>query len=989
MLLVFLLFRFTLHESTPVSMSDIFNQQSLKQAMTTIIRAQGASEQDNLMLYLQSLRVDIKPATSEITWAELPAYLHSRGAKLYKPRQIRVDELVDPETVLLPNVLEVLQRPGGLNMPVGEGGYIPSYRPSHETLPPLETAVNAIAYHTALLQTQGASDAQFQAYIKVAEDLVSVINTYRFSTGTLSGQANRLLDAYAVRNGKNGNHANKTLSSQGLTALALVDLLEDTLPIAKHEATIPLMYQLQKYIYTPEQQEITGEPTGLPPVHGNNAAGLPFLGKKKKERTLEALALADGLIREVSALLKEAQTTKTSAAGIALTDPAYASLTFSREVAGLLTKEYWYMMCGTLFPKGETYDQTKLDKKTRNIWSASYVLHLIANMVSYRPMESALNCMNCTADTPSLAKFSATQGGMDAFVQILLSADEPKHFIYADNIYLYYPDDDEWYSIDLTKGEANVTQEMSMAVAIYLLRNGWCTDDGDPLFNMTWAFIAMYIVPLCSVDSICLLMNLQIKNPGQGSGCPWTFIHNHACSTVLAHAWIKRGKPKPTPENIEILAKDTGIDFKLELRTNNIKERLLAAQKRMVPVGDKRTVREIIPMDLLGWDVTYTEFGFTPVLSYERLLKSIVCPQPSSSTFDTPLKKNIHKYVQSVANSYVGAWAYPNLNSMVKEYTTNYWNSIQNQIRGNQKGQQMVTDLMVKTINQSAYQEALSFLDPESPLHEQDWPAKLFGKKPIEKKEPRRFSRREYLGPGNAKARSTRLARARAEGKFFENQALSKIAELMERIDPETRAAVAAVIPSGKGREEIDLLVGTTLELARRAVPGPALASYWEKAYLGELEPAELSSETGIYFNTAADMAIILPPYATGLVTDNLFAAVTGQRPPATQAEAIAIYSPIARELNLENWIDKLRSDELARRTQKYITLSEAAIEVLLHPAAIPRTKFETATPSQAANPYVEYGIAAESPYGALDARGPRTKGQKRRETRKRQQMRR
>lgn len=1008
-------------------MSDIFNSQGIRASLSEYARERNIETPiDHLQQFILAQVAPLEAQATEFGYAGLPEFLFESKYPVYRAMPIPSIEEVPIEELAPTRLIEALNQQGEyLEIPVGDQGRFPKYEPGHKVYEALHSAVRAIVAHIGPLMLENPTKYH-ESYIDEAMQVVETINKTRFSTGTLSGQAHRLVDGLNVRNGVAGNHKNRPLADLGLDLIQCVHLLEQTLPFDDSEPPIDLTMQLNEYIYTKEEREALGKSDDLPPITANTKAGLPWQQNVQKGDVIpSAVFLADHFIVEVSDLLKDTlfktgQVSNLSAAGAAAAGHEFQAQ-FSKKLTSLLNGKYWYLRCGMLFPKGERYDVTKLATKTRNIWSAPFVTHLLANQVSGIPMKRSLNYLTCDEYTPSLSKFAATQGGMEQLVNKLLSEEQPTALIYADNIYFYYPDTEDWYSIDLTKGEANITREMAMSVAAYLLLNGWTDEDSNPMFSYTWAIIALYVIPSCTVDSMALLKNLLLLNPGQGSGNAWTFINNHLASTILWQEWIKAGKPRPTEDMVKDLSSRTGIDFKLELYTPKLKSKLVAAKEHTLPFDNTNEPRTIVEMDMLGWDVTYTEFGATPVLNKARLFNSYVCPQPTKQTMDSGVKKNVHKYVQALSVLYVGGWAYPGLRSAVSEYVENYWNSVQNSITQLQLDEEVVLESVAEAIRKSNYSEVLELLNPDTPPHEQDWSTTLYAPKQIMTRSSKRFARRERLVQellamnttkesskekkvnlgkmGNAQTR--RLQGAIRSGIWsnavFDNKSFVRMMDLVSRLAPGAVAAKRAKADASAGGAA---LVAQAYEQALNdsQLPVKSLMELWDQLLDGKMNPVFASTAYGIPIKFTNVMAAVPPAIkSNGMVGPVAFKLVTGYDMHGATA------SPGEIEDYMDEWQEfarragesRLDEELLAQATSSYLVYTEALLDQFnkATPLATKEPK-RAKTLSEAQNPVTAMKIGTEASLAEIARKtgnayvAPlvqlRNKTQKRRDTRKR-----
>jgi hypothetical protein len=878
-------------------MSDIFNQESAKSSFLGLIRRQGiVTDSTNILEYFVGQIEEVPRIYGDLKMGGLAKYCIEHNIPIQKPRGIPEDVIIVAKDVFGAKGVSRL----GINpdtemrMPLGKRVVIPFYNPNHSVTDPLYSCISAYSYHLAMLLATTPEKLQDTDWIVLGQEIVDTLNTVRFCTGTLDGQMNRLAQGTAIKEGLNGKHKNKSFRELGLTVQLVSEMLAETLPLNQDVMGFTLTHKLIGYMYTPEEAEMLGVDTDIPSVRAARSAGLPFGSKKKGDVSLEALALADSFLVLVSDTIggDSVELKPRSAVGKAYKDPVKAAEEFTKLIMENLSGDYWYMAASMLFPKAERYVYADIKTKTRNISAASFITHLLGNQITFGPAENALNALNCSRPTPSLAKFSATQGGMDQFVNILLEADVTSSWVYADNIYMYYPRSDTWYSLDLEKGEANATREMAMAVAVYFLREGWSDESHNPLFNQTWAYIAMYVIPLCVVDGISLIGNLQLSNPGQSSGNPWTFLINHVCSTILLHFWTQAGKPEPSnAAAMEELKQKSGIDFKIELATKDVVKRLRDLPDKSIPIKDNRRGRTFVELDLLGWDVTHTDFGYTPVLARDRLVKSFACPQPPRGAFRYRFMEIIHKYVQAFGLLSCGAWAYPVMSRVVTEYMENYWLKIKvaKPLDENDEMAAELMEIMDEAIDNSAYKDELELLKGLKPLHLTDWADTLYGRKEKQIRDPKSTESRVFAGitrqDGESdfafhKRLSSEISALRRSGNLVEDPAYASLEKLVHGIAPgdykrEIDMALATV-----GTKAYRTLVESSKEVADKVTYklGPSAVEVWSQVVTGELQPGAAVLLTGLSVDLVNRVKFLPPPVGSIFAQDPMvYLSVTGR----------------------------------------------------------------------------------------------------------------
>lgn len=943
-------------------MSDIFNQQGLKSKFSSIIKSENQESNDILVVFNSFSDISLDTA-EDIEYTDLGSALLEHSVKVFRPKPY--DELINvPFTeAASPRMLDLYEEQLGskdVSLPIGAGQILPTYKPGHEITPPLSTLANSLAFEY-MKYIEGSSNPEFDSAIyRTIKELLEIQGATRFSTGSLLGQVKRIAAGQDVAYGRNGHHKNKSFRELGLTPYKVMGWLDEYMPIGEGEPDFKLTNTLDWLVYTPQEAELMGVPDSLPAITHSSAAGLPWLGKKKGEVAISALITANMLIKDTSRILKETlfsgsndplEAKREGVAAETAKSKTRSAGQFSSEILKMITTEYSYTMMGLLFPKGERYHRADHLNKTRNIWSASYVTHLLGSIISDQPAKRMLNVITSSEPTPSLSKFSPTQGGMDALVNRILEATDITELVYADNAYMYFPREDVWYSIDLTKGEANCTRDIAMTTAMYLLTRGWTSNDGVPLYNYTWAYLALYMIPYTTVDSISILKNFQIKNPGQGSGNPWTFLNNHVLTTILMNKWRAMGRPRPTAQVIEKLSSETGIDFKVELVVPEFKKKLLEAREHSLPVEDRIRPRTIVSMDMLGWDVTHTQYGFTPVLAKERLFKSIACPQPPSSTFSSHIAKQVHKYIQNVALLYVGGWAYPCIAQTIEGYALNHWNTIDSMLRNNPNYD--LEKALTKAVDMSPFREVMELINIRKPMHEQNYASVLYTPKDRPRVQPKKMMSSPFLirKDENVAQYTRRMAKIRQENDMVSEE-WAPIKGLISRLF--AREALGENIKlrenfsKGKIRE---LMTSIEQQLKERGMG----MEVWHQAYLTSSPPE------GLKGNLAQLLVSLTPPWTKSLPRE-VFRRLLGYDPigsgsaPELTSDEKYYYNVQSLEHNRIEYLRKLNEDDISIYANKYMVYSSTLLSTML-PEKVEWPEQRSMKVQDAMNPFMVKGF--------------------------------
>nr|WNN64190.1 VP1 [Rocky Mountain birnavirus] len=633
-------------------MSNIFNSPNNRTKILSALKTGGAKVVEDYLLPPR-FRPEKDPIDNPSAAAKL---LKSRGYRMLRARAI--PDMVGVETEeVLPHLVTLTKSEGGLlsdelHLPEGNNGFYPKYYPFHK--PNHEEVGEFGAPDLALLKQVAfyLLETEYSNGPSLLHDIRQAMETLQYGSGSYSGQLERLIAMKEVATGRNPNKPPKTC---GYTSEQIAKILEETLPVNRVPDDWPELKYRPSSLLDPDQDQ-----DYLPPITQKSSSGLPYVGKTKGETLGEGLAIADTFVAAIGEAARSANPEKATQDVLA---------------------EFWYLSCGLLFPKAERYKQKDWDKKTRNIWSAPFPTHLILSMISWPVLNnSKINAL--THPTPSLYGFSPFHGGMDTIMgQISAAIDGGTElvYIYADNIYIMM--EDTWFSIDLEKGEANCTPEHMQAMCYYLLTRGWTQENGRPLYNATWAQLAMSVLPCLVVDSSCILMNIQMKTYGQGSGNAFTFLNNHVLSSLVVHQWLKAGKPRPGTPEFTALEGKTGVNFKVEREIPNLKAEMLkcidtAPTTGLLADGSDQPNEQPgyqLGLDLLGWSAVYSrQLGaFVPVLDYERLVASAAYPRglENKTLKRRPGAELAYRLVRYEALRLVGGWANPLLEKALSSMT--------------------------------------------------------------------------------------------------------------------------------------------------------------------------------------------------------------------------------------------------------------------------------------------------------------------------------
>lgn len=665
-------------------MSNLWNTSKAKHSFRSVIENTSEEEKVEDMIPKFWKPVESTELSNRPTMRSLAKSLKDRNIPLYKARGIPT--MVDvPATSVISPLLSTLMVPGArlrdtVKFPGGENDFIPTYLnqdwyAENYDLPLLKQ----IMYRQITLGEEIIEGREH--HMLTNEPFLSLLwksaKTTSYGNGSLIGQVERLASMWRVKRGEDGYFPSRSLvsgydlSDSSLPLETLSKFFERYLPLGPASSItyeggwVGLTQRPSAYLkpYDPNTPE-DSDYDWLPQIRSDSSAGLPYAGKTKRETVTEALAIADQFMLILSSIIKKN-----------LTAPRRSALSKSNDELRQLLEDYWYLSCGMEFPKGERYEHSKWLTKTRNIWSSPFPTHLMMSMVSWPVLLTSPNCL--TFDTPSLYGFSPFHGGMDKFVTKLESADKPISFVYADNYYILHVSMEgkkTWYSLDLVRGESQTTKEDAQLLAYYLLTRGHITEEGNPAFSATWAFLALFILPNMCVDSSGLLGNIQFQIPGQGSGNSWTFLLNHLKVSLFDHRYMPlvRGstRDRPTDDSFKKLCKSLGINFTIERVIENLDEEF-AKCKNQAKLPDYFSGVDYPPpdppynleLDLLGWSAVWSGNLnlWLPVLEAKRLAESIALPKgPANRKADNTdyIIQNCYALARMEAARMVGAWQY-------------------------------------------------------------------------------------------------------------------------------------------------------------------------------------------------------------------------------------------------------------------------------------------------------------------------------------------
>lgn len=661
--------------------------------------------------------------------ADLAAKLTQAGLTILKPRDIptleRFNVLEVPLlTKELTNYLEEQEDVGAFpldtQLPTGDTSFIPKYYPTFKS-----NKYDHSLYNQILYQELQSHDITYHGNKEFIQLLDSTTREKVFCSGTIDGMINRLKDMNDIRQSRK-EYKGKPLKRKGFIRymemlhkqlqmpragggyvadeLGIKDVKSNALelgcslfykyfPIFSADLhpdfpglfNGPFSFVIPPEPITDEQGNIMHDEYGnqlmsefddyLPPIGQQKKAGLPWLTSTKGMEATSALILAETFWVQLNEIIQKAD--------VRHKDETDAKL---RE----LLMEYWYLGCGLLFPKAEVYVRSELMQKTRNIWSMPFSTHDLIGIVSNIVVKDSTNILNDPSSL-SLYKFSPYHGGMDSAILKALSITESTCWVYADNIYLIYLNEDksiDWYSIDLTKCESQVQPEDAAFLMYYFLTRGHCRTDGAAMFSTTWAYYCLYIYPNLVADSTALIGNIQIKMPGEGSGHGLTAQCNFVKAAQFCIGWELSGKPKPNTNEFDNVVIRTGIHLKIETTIMDLQSHLNRSIQSAPDDGyfgngedgPPSTPPYVVELDLLGYGAFYSKHHdlFIPILMPERLAASTMLPKRNVNAIKGELQNAdfYYNYVRYQAMRVMGCFNYSPVDKALTELSNNIRNKL-------------------------------------------------------------------------------------------------------------------------------------------------------------------------------------------------------------------------------------------------------------------------------------------------------------------------
>lgn len=279
-------------------MSDIFNQSNVKTSVKEYFDRLGSASagRDNLQRIVAELIDPVPPAEDKTNYAALYELLKERRVPVFRPREILAIHPVQLDEVASEHLVSVFPGVDEVQLPVGPEGFIPKYDPKHRTYERPAKTINALTYQTAELIRLYPEHKDH--YLESLIEIVGIYNRTVYSSGTLSGQIERLVAGIDVARGRNGHHKNKSLKELGLSIQDVVAMLRQTLPLDDAEPNLPLTHTIGEYLFNEGEQKLFGVSQWIPPLSMSSTAGLPYIGRTKGQCAVEAIICADTLLKQ-------------------------------------------------------------------------------------------------------------------------------------------------------------------------------------------------------------------------------------------------------------------------------------------------------------------------------------------------------------------------------------------------------------------------------------------------------------------------------------------------------------------------------------------------------------------------------------------------------------------------------------------------------------------------------------------------------------------
>lgn len=344
--------------------------------------------------------------------------------------------------------------------------------------------------------------------------------------------------------------------------------------------------------------------------------------------------------------------------------------------------------------KAEVYAEADFVKKTRNYFPVSQGVHLPAQMVFAATTKNWPNYQE-NKKSKSLLGFKFYRGGMEAFIQSLRNEKSMISLVYSDNLYIYDPVVDKFYSKDGSKMEGSTNLETSRIVCNFIRKR-------IPTISSGWDKYLVNLMPSLATENVAVWYNQLIPTPFLGSGSQGTVYYN-TFMMAMATKHLHTLKKYPGDEAIEDIAAQSGVFLTHECE----------ASLRDIPYG------KVVQLDFLGYDIVRLDpaiYGFDavfPILNYKRLLKACCFFKNDVGAKLSTAGKAAIKVIKAKSLFYLGGWFYKDMAEMLQGYVFRQLQTLnQKELRQNGTMSTIVNDIIANmdsiTLDELGQLEALS-----------------------------------------------------------------------------------------------------------------------------------------------------------------------------------------------------------------------------------------------------------------------------------------
>jgi len=485
----------------------------------------------------------------------------------------------------------------------------------------------------AMLATNYAEDPVIgEAFKKLAHDAKVTVHNNFYGGGTLQGQLGRHKSCLEIV-----DTINNWQNQKGVTQLKVpkdfakyVELMDKRYPLKKVKANLanPPTEVLSKY-------ETSTDPNKNPiftAIDGTADAGIVWGMAKRAQVAPQDLYFSDFMFEVCKSY------------GLDFSTPAK-------------TDEFWkyfsWLKLTKMKNKSECYEAEDMYKKTRNIFVMNSCGQVVPQMI-LKPTRYKTLTFEDSPEVWSMIGWNPFRGGMDRLMKSILIKKKGFRIVYADNVYVVADVEGKptFLSLDSSKAEASIPVEL---VQFETERSLLYYDRVDKFYEN----YARHIHPNLAVGGIAVLGDNQIPTPYLGSGAQGTAYYNTAKMIMFLDHWLTlSGGKEVNLKLMDKVQKEIGAVMKVESK---------------VPLSEF-TEGKYLKVDVLGFDsVNLKKFfdidAFVPVLSYERLLKSLMWFK-SGKRIQKKYSPDIFAFIKLCrlrALYMLGGWFYPGVDMTIQK----------------------------------------------------------------------------------------------------------------------------------------------------------------------------------------------------------------------------------------------------------------------------------------------------------------------------------